>query len=119
MDISTSISFDGMDASEALRQMILERARRLGRFAGDILACDVVVSAREHRHRHGNRYNVHARVTLRDQVVEIGRLNEANASYEDPYVAANQTFDALRRRIEDHVRRRRGDVKTHADDARP
>jgi hypothetical protein len=24
------------------------------------------------------------------------------------------TFDALRRRIEDHVRRRRGDIKAHA-----
>lgn len=115
MDISTSITFDGMPPSEALREMILERARRLSRFADDIISCDVVVSVDERRHRHGNRYSVRARATLRDDVVEVGHTHEPDAGNEDPYVAANQAFDALRRRIEDHVRRRRGSVKTHAD----
>jgi len=117
MDISTSISFDGMRSSEALRETILERTRRLSHFASDILACDVVVSVSEHRHRHGTPYHVRARATLRDDVIEVGRPHESSASHEDPYVAVNQAFDALRRRIEDHVRRRRSSIKAHADNA--
>lgn len=113
MSIPTRVTFQGMDSSDALRTRIEARAQRLHRFAGDILECNVVVRACEHRHRHGNRYNVHARVTMRDREVEAGRTPVADSSHEDPYKAAAHTFDVLRRRIEDHVRRRRGDVKGH------
>jgi len=34
-------------------------------------------------------------------------------NYEDPYVALHHAFDAARRRLDDHVRLRRGDVKAH------
>lgn len=114
MDIPVRITFQGLDPSAALRAKIKARAQRLQRFADDILACDIVVRACEQRHRRGNRYNVHARVALRDCEIEAGRTPLADAGNEDPYKAAAQTFDALRRRIEDHVRRRRGDVKRHA-----
>ena len=113
MNFPVSITFHGMDASDALRTQIDARIQRLGRFAADILACDIVVSASERRHHQGNRYNVHARVRLRDRDIEAGRATQPDDSHEDPYVAMAHTFDILRRRIEDHVRRRRGDVKAH------
>lgn len=113
MHIQTSVTFHGMDASAALRSRIETRVQRLGRFAGDIQSCTVVVSASEHRHHQGNRYNVHAAVTLRDRELETGRTPASDYSHADPYVAVAHTFDTLRRRVEDHVRRRRGDVKTH------
>lgn len=114
MTIPTSITFRGMAASEALRARIEERVQRLDRFAEDILACNVVVSACEHKHHHGNRYNVRASVTLRDCTIEAGHTPSPDFSHQDAYLAVTQTFDALRRRVEDHVRRRRGDVKSHA-----
>jgi ribosomal subunit interface protein len=116
MNIATSVTFHDMDASEALRARIEERAQRLGRFAKDILACNVVVSACEHRHHQGNRYNVRATVVMRDREIEAGRTPASDSSHEDPYVAMAHTFDALRRRVEDHVRRRRGDRKIHTVD---
>ena len=112
-NIPTQILFDGMDASDALREKIEQRAQRLARFAGDIEACQVTVRACEQHHRHGNRYNVHARVTIHGRTIEAGHTPAADLSHDDPYAAVAQTFDSLRRRIEDHVRRRRGDVKTH------
>jgi len=114
MIIPTSITFRGMAASEALRARIEERVQRLDRFAEDILDCNVVVSACEHKHHHGNRYNVRASVTLRDCTIETGHTPSPDSSHEDAYLAVTQTFNALRRRVEDHVRRRRGDVKSHA-----
>ena len=112
--IPTSVTFHGMAASEALRAKVEARAQRLDRFAEDILACNVVVNACEHRHHRGNRYNVHASVTLRDGTIEAGHTPSPDSSHEDAYLAVTHTFDALRRRIEDHVRRRRGDIKAHA-----
>ena len=114
--IATSITFHGMDASEALREKIEARARRLHRFAGDIEACNVVVSACERSRHQGNRYNVRASVTLHGREIEAGRASASDSNHEDPYVAVAHTFDSLRRRIEDHVRRRPGDVKFHAGD---
>lgn len=112
--IPVKILFDGMEASNALRARIERRAERLARFAGDITACQVTVRACERHHRHGNRYNVHARVTLHGCTIEAGHTPAPDLSHDDPYAAVTQTFDSLRRRIEDHVRRRRGDVKAHA-----
>lgn len=114
MTISASITFRGMTASEALRARIEERAQRLDQFAEDILACNVVVNACEHKHHHGNRYSVRASVTLRDATIKAGHTPSLDSSHEDAYLAVTHTFDALRRRIEDHVRRRRGDIKSHA-----
>lgn len=104
-----------MPASEALRAKIEERARRLDRYAEDLLSCAVVVNACEHRHHQGNRYNIRASVTLHDGTIEAGHTPSPDSSHEDAYLAVTHTFDALRRRIEDHVRRRRGDIKAHAE----
>jgi ribosome-associated translation inhibitor RaiA len=114
MIIPTSITFRGMAASEALRARIKERAQRLDRFAEDILSCNVVVSACEHKHHRGNRYNVRASATLRDCTIETGHTPSPDSSHEDAHLAVTHTFNALRRRVEDHVRRRRGDIKSHA-----
>lgn len=114
--IPTRVLFDGMDASAALRAKIEQRAQRLARFAADIETCQVTVRACEHHHRHGNRYNVHARVTMHGRTIEAGHTPTSDPGHDDPYMAMAQTFDSLRRRIEDHVRRRRGDVKAHAQD---
>lgn len=112
--IPIDIVFDGMDASDALRARIERRARQLARFARDVADCHVTVRACERHHRRGNRYNVHARVTLHGHTIEAGQTPTPDLSHDDPYVAVTHTFDSLRRRIEDHVRRRRGDVKAHA-----
>lgn len=114
MTIPTSITFRGIAVSEALRARIEERAQRLDRFAEDILSCNVVVNACEHKHHRGNRYNVRASVTLRDCTIETGQTPSPDSSHEDAYLAVTHTFNALRRRVEDHVRRRRGDIKSHA-----
>lgn len=113
--IPTQVCFDGMDASDALHGKIEQRVQRLSRFAGDIEACRVTLRACEHHHRRGNRYNVHARVMMHGRVIEAGHTPVPDLSHDDPYAAVAQTFDSLRRRIEDHVRRR-GDVKTRMKD---
>lgn len=103
-----------MDASEALRTHILDHARHLERFAGDILACDVVVEKAERHHHQGDRFNAHVRIAMRGRKIDAGHTPAADHRHEDPYIAVTDAFNALRRRVEDYTRRRRGDVKTRA-----
>lgn len=114
MSIPTTITFHGTDSSQALEAHIRDRVQRLERFAGDIVACRVVVERAEGRGHHGNRFNVHAHLTMRGRELDAGHTATADNRHEDPYVAVADTFDALRRRVEDYVRRRRGDVKPRA-----
>lgn len=113
MSIQTTVTFHGIEKSDALQASVLEHASHLERFAADILSCDVVISLSEHRHHHGNRYNVLVRLRMKGHEVEAGSAPAVDGRYEDPYVAVADAFDAVRRRVEDQVRRRRGDVKTH------
>lgn len=110
MALPLEITFRHMDPSDALRQNIEKHAERLERFAGDILSCDVVVEAVDHRHRKGNLYNVHVHLTLPGATLDAGRTKPDDHSHEDPYVAARDAFDVMRRRLEDFLRKR-GDVK--------
>lgn len=112
--IPTELTFRGIDPSDALRDVVLARVARLERFSGDILSCAVVIGRSEHRHRHGNRFDVHVRLKMRGSDIEAGNTPVDDTRHEDAYVAVGDAFDALRRRVQDYAHRRRGDVKAHA-----
>lgn len=119
MDVSTRTSFIGMPPSEALRADIEEHVARLLRFAPRLQACQVTVSRRERSHHHGDRYAVQIHATLPGQSFVAGRSGDDEHKHEDAYVAVKDAFDALRRQMEDFIRIRRGDVKTHAGGPSP
>ncbi|BAU48418.1 raiA ribosome-associated inhibitor A [Sulfurifustis variabilis] len=113
MKLPLQIVFRNLDPSDAIEAKVRERAERLERYADDVMSCRVVVEA-EHKHRHqGHLY--HVRVDLKVPGAELvaSREPELNHAHEDVYVAIRDAFDAVRRRLEDHERRRRGDVKSH------
>lgn len=116
--IPIDVTFQGLDVSEALRDNILDHAHKLQQFAPDLLSCHAVVRLAEGRHHHGNRFVVHVHVTLPGAELDAGHPTRDGHAHEDPYVAARDTFDAIRRQLEDYERRRRGKVKQHVAPAR-
>ncbi len=114
MQIPLDISFRNMDPSPAVEARIREKAAKLERFHGRIISCTVVVEA-PHRHHHkGKLYSVHIDVKLpggKDVVVDHAK--PLDHAHEDVYLAVRDAFNATVRRLEDHTRRQRGDVKTH------
>lgn len=112
--IPTDLTFRDLEPSDALRSVVLERVARLERFSADILSCAVVIGRSEHRHRQGNRFDVRVRLKMRGHDVEAGNTPADDTRHEDAYVAVGDAFDALRRRVQDYARRRRGEVKAHA-----
>ena len=113
--IPTTIVSRGVEPSEALRAAARRQVERLERFAGDILACRVAVESVERRHRQGRRFNASVHVVMYGCELDAGNEPALDPRYEDPYCAIADAFDAARRRVQDRVRVRRGEVKSHGD----
>jgi len=102
------ISFHGLAHSDALAQAIAEAAQGLERFYGHLIRCRVVVELASRSRQQGNAYVV--RIVLDVPGVELAVTHEHDL---DPHVALREAFHAARRRLEDYVRIRRGEVKSH------
>ncbi len=118
MNMPTEITFHGIPVSPALRDSVTQRIQKMQRLAPDIIGCRVTVELEERRHNQGNAYRVHARLQLPGGHIDAGGSSAAGMAHEDPYVAARATFDALQRRLEERLQRRRGEIKRHDAAAR-
>ncbi|MBM3570306.1 MAG: hypothetical protein FJX46_16305 [Alphaproteobacteria bacterium] len=100
-----------MPTSDALQARIRERVSHLAQYHGRITACRVVVRAPHRHHRHGRLYSVRIDLTVPGGRVVANRDAAADGAHKDVYVALRDAFDALERRLEDGIRRRRDRVK--------
>ena len=113
MQVPLQITFRHMDTSPALEARIRQRAQELEHFYNRITSCHVTVESRR-RQRQGNLFEVRIDLVIPGREIVVGRERGVNHAHEDAHVAVRDAFDAARRRIEDHVRHERGDVKVHA-----
>jgi ribosomal subunit interface protein len=104
-----------MAPSEAIESMIRERVARLERFHDRIVRCHVVVDMPHRHHRKGRLYAVRVDVTTPTREIVATRDPPLDHSHEDFNVVVRDAFDSIARQLEDEVRRRRGDVKTHEE----
>lgn len=114
MKLPLQITFKGMDSSEAAENAIRERAERLETFFSRIMSCHVIVEAPHRRQRQGRVYSVRIDLRIPGHEIAVSHSGPKDQAHEDVYVAIRDAFDAARRRMEDHARADRGDVKSHA-----
>ncbi len=107
------IVFRNMPPSDAIEADVRKKAEKLELVCPDIIHCRVAVEARHKRHHQGNLYHVRVDVTVPGAEVVASREPPQHRAHEDVYVAIRDAFDAVRRRLEDYERRRRGQVKHH------
>ncbi|SJZ53912.1 ribosomal subunit interface protein [Enhydrobacter aerosaccus] len=107
------ITFRNMDASEAVEARIRERAAELEQFYDRIVSCRVVIEAPHRRHEQGKLFHIRVDLKVPGREIVVKRDPEQHHAHEDIHVAVRDCFDAVRRQLEDHVRRQRGDVKGH------
>ena len=112
--MSLQLTFRHMDPSPALEARIRQRAEELDQFFDRITSCRVVVECAHRRQQQGNIFEVKVDLTVPGNEIVVGREPGNNHAHEDAHVAVRDAFDAARRLLEDHVRRRRGEGKTHA-----
>ena len=113
MDVPLTITFRGMETSEAAEQQIRDRVAALGRVHSRITACKVVLEASHRRHQKGNIFHVAINITVPGREIVVNRDPGAAHAHEDAHVAIRDAFDAARRRLEDHTRVAGGAVKAH------
>ena len=114
MQLPLQITFRHMDPSPALEARIRQRADELERFFDRVTACRVVVERMNRRHQQGNLFEIRIDLTVPGREIAVGSDRGANHAHEDAHVAVRDAFDAARRALEDHARRRRGEAKVHA-----
>jgi len=109
MKLPLDLRFIGVTPSDAVKDTVQTRVASLERICPDATAWRVTVE-QEHKHQHqGRPFAVRVDVTMPGQEVAVSRVHD-----EDVYVALRDAFDAARRKIEDVVQIRRGEVKRHA-----
>ncbi len=113
MDIPLQVSFRNMDPSPAVEARVREKAQKLARFSGRIIGCRVTIEAPHRRHHKGRLYTLRIDISVPGRDITIRRAGPRDHAHEDVYVAIRDAFDAAVRRLEDHVRELRGEVKTH------
>jgi ribosomal subunit interface protein len=96
--------------TDAMRALIEQRVEALEQYFGRLTGCHVVIEAPVHHHRRGGPFSV--RLDLRTPRAELS-VNKQSA--DDLAVAIREAFDSARRRLEDHLRELRRDVKSHAE----
>lgn len=113
MQIPLQITYRNVDQSDAIEARIREKAKKLERFAEHITSCRVTVEAPHKHHHKGKTYAVKIDVTLPGEEIVASRHPDQHQAHEDIYVAIRDAFHAVRRQLEDYVRRSRNKVKTH------
>jgi cold shock CspA family protein len=113
MQTPLRIAFHGVDGSEAARDLIEENVAWLERFYDRITGCQVVVETPHRHHLHGNQYQVRISLTVPGGEIVVNREPAGRTASRDLTVTIQHAFEAARRRLEEHVRRLRQEVKSH------
>jgi cold shock CspA family protein len=114
MQTPVEIEFQGLKANEQLRACALKHITVLEERFGRITACRIVIRAPSERHRTGGAHEITIRLALpQGREVDIGRSEKADQRHADATFALSDAFRRARRRLQDHARRLRGQVKTH------
>jgi len=114
MQIPIQVTFRNLDQSDFIEAAVKEKAEKLEQFADTITSCRVIIEAPHKHHHKGVIYRVKVDLTLPGKEIVVNHHSDKHHEHEDVYVAIRDAFNAARRQLENYVRQRRGDVKTHA-----
>lgn len=131
MTLPVQVIFRNMEPSTLIEDWVREEAVKLDELYGHIMACRVVVELPSRRRKSGSLHHIRIDLSvpgaelvvkrqpsLRSTIERTGGAEftkhlEVTAPHKDLPQAINDAFRAMGRRLQDHARRERGDVKTH------
>jgi ribosome-associated translation inhibitor RaiA len=112
--VQLAISFREIPASPALEDRARQWAEKLATTFPRIQRCEVSIEHANRRHRHGPRFRVRIHLDVPGRDIDVSR---DQGDHEDAHVAVVDAFRAARRKLVDHARTMRGDVKRHTQPA--
>jgi ribosomal subunit interface protein len=106
MAIPVQITFRDIDPSDAVEARINERVQRLEKFASRATGLHVTVAAPHQSGHKGQIYQFTLELLLPKGDIVIKQGDTPNHAHEDIYVAMRDAFQALERRVQDHLEKR-------------
>lgn len=113
MELPVQVTFRDIDVSEAMREVCGKEVDKLERFHDRLTSCRIVIATPHRHHNKGALFSVSIDLTYPGGEIVVNRDHHENHAHEDAYVAIHDSFKIARRQLEDHVRRRRGETKSH------
>jgi ribosomal subunit interface protein len=107
------VTFRNVESSPAIEDYARQRAAKLETFFDRMIGCHVTVEAPHQHHRRGRHYRVLIDMTVPGAELVVRRTPDEGSLHEDVYAAIDDAFDDAGRILQDHVRKQRGDIKTH------
>jgi len=89
----------------------------MSRYFDRIVGCYVTIAESHRRHRQGNLFEVRINLVVPRGELVVNREPTEHHVDEDIDVAIRNAFDRMRRQLQDHVRKMRGQVKKHENGA--
>jgi hypothetical protein len=111
MEIPVRVVMRGMKLSSSTASMIAGEAQSMSLFFSRVLYCEVHIDGPGRHHRRGS-YEVRMILGIPGRDIIISRQKR-----ETLHEAVTDAFRAAGRRLEDHARRVRGDVKRRSTEA--
>jgi ribosomal subunit interface protein len=112
MQTPIQITFRDVQHSDPVEQYVLARAAKLDSLASRIVGCHVTLELPHRHQQHGRHYRVRVDLHLPGGEVTVGNTHDDDRNDEDLYAAIDAAFELAGRRLQDFVRRQRGDVKS-------
>jgi cold shock CspA family protein/ribosome-associated translation inhibitor RaiA len=114
MQTPLQLTFENIGHSDPIEARIRGEAVKLTEFYDRITSMRVVVGRPQHRHHKGDVFQIRIHITVPGAAdIAISREPAATGAHEDVYVTIRDAFKAARRQLQDHARRRQGNVKEH------
>ncbi len=110
MILQPQITLKDIPHSDAVEAKIRDKTAKLDMFHSRITGCRVTIESTQRRQHQGKLFSIRIDVTVPGSEIVINKVE-----HEDIYVAVRDAFDAAKRKLEEHERRQRGDVKTHEE----
>jgi ribosomal subunit interface protein len=104
------ITFRDIENTDAINSRIHKKFEKLSYLYNRILYCRVVVQAIQKNKHQGNEFQVNIELDVPGKLLIVNNQSHRN---EDLYVAIRDSFNAMKRQLEDHVHKIRGEKKNH------
>ena len=116
MQLPIQVVFERIKPVDYIDARVRDEAKKLEQFYDRITSARIVIGRPQHRHRKGDIYTVRLHFTIPGGPdISISRDPAATGRHEDVQVTISDAFSAARRQLQDLVRKRQGQVKTHEE----
>lgn len=112
MQVPLEIAFHNVEKSEALERKVRARVDKLHRFHDRIVSCRVAIEVPHRSAAHPLGYHVRIELRVPEKELVVSHDPGPQEDRFKPALAVRDAFDAMERQLEEHGRKRRGEVKT-------